>query len=174
MPQLDQLTFFSQFFWLCVFYLGFYLVLVKYFLPKMSRILKVRQMKMNSGNSGQSDFLKMKEENEEIKLRRDKALSEAFKESKDFLNESYQKTSSWVQKVLQDVNKKKLQKMNKTYVDSVQHLSFAQTLTLLNLKTVIAPLSYKTAGISALKSSEALKTSKDTFFNTLLISLILF
>ena len=59
--------------------------------------------------------------------------------------------------------------MNKTYVDSVQHLSFAQTLTLLNLKTVIAPLSYKTAGISALTSSEALKTSKDTFFNTLLI-----
>ena len=135
----------------------------------MSRILKVRQMKMNSGNSGQSDFLKMKEENEEIKLRRDKALSEAFKESKDFLNESYQKTSSWVQKVLQDVNKKKLQKMNKTYVDSVQHLSFAQTLTLLNLKTVIAPLSYKTAGISALTSSETLKTSKDTFFNTLLM-----
>lgn len=169
MPQLDQLTFFSQFFWLCVFYLGFYLVLVKYFLPKMSKILKVRNMKMNSGNSNQSSFLDMKEENDKIKKDRDQALSEAFKESKIFLNESYQKTSSWVQKVLQDVNKKKLQKMNTTYVESVQQLSFAQTLTLLNLKTVIAPLSYKTAGVSTLTSSESLKASKDDLFNTLLI-----
>lgn len=50
----------------------------------MNRILKVRQMKMNSGNSGQSDFLKMKEENDNMKARRENALSEAFKESKDF------------------------------------------------------------------------------------------
>jgi len=170
MPQLDQLTFFSQFFWLCVFYLGFYIVLVKYFLPKMNRILKVRQMKMNSGNSGQSDFLKMKEENENMKARRENALSEAFKESKDFLNESYQKTSSWVQKVLQDVNKKKLQNMNKAYVDSVQNLSFSQTLTLLNLKTVVAPLSYKSTTFSTLMNSEQLKVSKESFYNTLLLT----
>lgn len=170
MPQLDQLTFFSQFFWLCVFYLGFYIVLVKYFLPKMNRILKVRQMKMNSGNSGQSDFLKMKEENDIMKARRENALSEAFKESKDFLNESYQKTSSWVQKVLQDVNKKKLQNMNKAYVESVQNLSFSQTLTLLNLKTVVAPLSYKNTTFSTLMNSEQLKVSKESFYNTLLLT----
>lgn len=169
MPQLDQLTFFSQFFWLCFFYLGFYLVLVKYFLPKMSRILKVRNMKMNSSNSGQSDFIEMKEENEKMKKMRDEALSEAFKESKHYLNESYQKTSSWVQKVLQDVNKKKLQKMNKTYIDSMQNLSFAQTLTLQNLKTVIAPSSYKASGLSSLNNSENSKMSKENLFNTLLL-----
>nr|YP_008802542.1 ATP synthase F0 subunit 8 [Monomastix sp. OKE-1]AGZ90195.1 ATP synthase F0 subunit 8 [Monomastix sp. OKE-1] len=169
MPQLDQLTFFSQFFWLCFFYLGFYLVLVKYFLPKMSKILKVRNMKMNSGNAGQTDFLLMKEENEKVKKMRDEALSEAFKESKHFLNESYQKTSSWVSKILQDINKKKLQKMNKTYIHSVQNLSFAQTLTLHNLKTVIAPSSYKASGIASLSTSESVKTSKDIFFNTVLL-----
>ena len=100
---------------------------------------------------------------------RDEALSEAFKESKHFLNESYLKTSSWVSKVLQDINKKKLQKMNKTYIHSVQNLSFVQTLTLHNLKTVIAPSSYKASGIATLSTSETLKTSKDNFFNIILL-----
>jgi hypothetical protein len=42
MPQLDLATFFSQYIWLMVFYLGFYLLLVHSFLPRMARILKVR------------------------------------------------------------------------------------------------------------------------------------
>lgn len=46
MPQLDIVTYFSQFFWLCFFFLGFYFCLVQFFLPKMARILKYRQEKM--------------------------------------------------------------------------------------------------------------------------------
>ena len=52
MPQLDKVTFLSQFFWLCVFYLGFYYVLVKYFLPKISRILALRKRKMSLSQEG--------------------------------------------------------------------------------------------------------------------------
>jgi Leucine-rich repeat (LRR) protein len=47
MPQLDQVTYFSQFFWLCIFYFTFYVFIVKTFLPKISRILKLRAKKMN-------------------------------------------------------------------------------------------------------------------------------
>lgn len=46
MPQLDTVTYMSQFFWLCFFFLGFYFALVQLFLPKMARILKFRQEKM--------------------------------------------------------------------------------------------------------------------------------
>nr|YP_010470409.1 ATP synthase F0 subunit 8 [Tetraselmis marina]UVF37897.1 ATP synthase F0 subunit 8 [Tetraselmis marina] len=46
MPQLDTVTYMSQFFWLCFFFVGFYFVLVQFFLPKMARILKFRQEKM--------------------------------------------------------------------------------------------------------------------------------
>ena len=42
MPQLDSATFFSQYIWLVVFYIGFYLLLVQTFLPQMARILKTR------------------------------------------------------------------------------------------------------------------------------------
>lgn len=46
MPQLDQVHFFSQFFWLCVFYFGFYFFIVKHFLPRMARILQFRKNKL--------------------------------------------------------------------------------------------------------------------------------
>ncbi len=48
MPQLDKITFFSQFFWLSFFYLGFYFLIYKYFLPKMSRALKFRKRRMSN------------------------------------------------------------------------------------------------------------------------------
>jgi len=43
MPQLDFVTFFSQFFWLVVIFLGFYLVLAKYYLPRIARTKKLRE-----------------------------------------------------------------------------------------------------------------------------------
>ena len=42
MPQLDLVSFFSQYIWLVLVYGCFYLTLVHTFLPKMARILKVR------------------------------------------------------------------------------------------------------------------------------------
>lgn len=57
MPQLDTVTYMSQFFWLCFFFLGFYFSLVQFFLPKMARILKFRQEKMNTIQSQSSSYL---------------------------------------------------------------------------------------------------------------------
>ena len=42
MPQLDKVTFLSQFFWFCVVFFSMYLILVKVFLPALARIVKVR------------------------------------------------------------------------------------------------------------------------------------
>jgi len=158
MPQLDTLTFFSQFFWLCIFYLGFYLALVKYFLPKMSRILKIRNLKMNAG-SASGPLQEMKQEHEIIKQQRDQSLLNALKESRQLFQESAQSTQVWLQKVLEDVNKNQLQEMNKAYIQSVSDLSTSQALVLNNLKTIIAPSSYKASGILNAQDS-----SKDLFF----------
>lgn len=43
MPQFDKITFFNQLFWLLFFFSGFYLLLLHYFLPKLSSVLKARQ-----------------------------------------------------------------------------------------------------------------------------------
>lgn len=56
MPQLDKVTFLSQFFWLCFFFISFYFGIVKFVLPKLSRILKYRKKTKNTSeiiqNSG--------------------------------------------------------------------------------------------------------------------------
>jgi hypothetical protein len=49
MPQLDKVTFLSQFFWLCVVFFGLYLLLVKFFLPSFARLVKVRQFLAQAG-----------------------------------------------------------------------------------------------------------------------------
>ena len=44
MPQLDLVTFLPQYFWLLVTFLSFYYFIVKYFLPKISRIYILRDL----------------------------------------------------------------------------------------------------------------------------------
>ena len=51
MPQLDKVTFLSQFFWFCVVFFSMYLILVKLFLPSLARIVKVRQALASTGSA---------------------------------------------------------------------------------------------------------------------------
>ena len=57
MPQLDKLTYFSQFFWLCIFFFTFYIAICNNGngLLGISRIMKLRnQLISNQGNKIQS------------------------------------------------------------------------------------------------------------------------
>lgn len=94
MPQLDIVSYMSQFFWLWFFFLGFYLALVQHFLPKMARILKFRQKKMASiqdQSSGYQEAIQAQEANRWNKystyLDIQKKLSEAGLERKKEVGE---------------------------------------------------------------------------------------
>jgi F0F1-type ATP synthase membrane subunit b/b' len=51
MPQFDKLTFFNQVFWVVFIFFGFYIVLLKFFLPQLSSVLKIRQKKLKTSFS---------------------------------------------------------------------------------------------------------------------------
>jgi hypothetical protein len=51
MPQFDKVIFFNQLFWLVLSFLFFYVVLVFRYLPKISRVLKIRNKKLKKSNS---------------------------------------------------------------------------------------------------------------------------
>jgi len=53
MPQLDKVTFLSQFFWLCIVFSSLYLALVKYYLPSLARIVLVRHSVLNSDSDNE-------------------------------------------------------------------------------------------------------------------------
>jgi hypothetical protein len=140
MPQLDKLTFFSQFFWLSFFFLGFYIALVKYYLPKMSRILKVRNIKVSSSQEGFSD---VKKENGLVRENVDNLVIHGLKHSRQFFNENFQNTSLWVQNIVESTNKGQFQNMNKTYLSTVGDYHMSQTLLMNHLKTILAPSSFQ-------------------------------
>jgi len=63
MPQFDKITFFNQVFWLLSFFSTFYLVFLKFFLPKLSSILKARTKKLRYEiNTEAMEVLKDKED----------------------------------------------------------------------------------------------------------------
>jgi len=119
---------------------------------------------MNS--SAGSALLDMKQENENVQNIRDQSLTDALKESRVFFQKTYTQTESWLFKVLQKINQMKLQKMNKAYISSVSKLSTTQSLLFNNLKTVIAPYSFK---VSRLEQPVQIASSKDKFFTLKLL-----
>ena len=170
MPQLDTLTFFSQFFWLCFFFLGFYLTLVKYFLPRMSKILKIRHLRMNSSTGAAGFLSEIQKENDDLQRNRDQSLNEALKESRNFFNQSFIATNNWLSTVLQEINKSQFLEMNKSYVSSISDLSTSQFLIFNNLKVVLAPSAYRASQIvSSVKTSTKEISFKEKLFTANLL-----
>ena len=57
MPQLDHVTYLSQYFWLIVFYFALYYGATKYFLPKLSRIMSLRQARMGGDTNISNELM---------------------------------------------------------------------------------------------------------------------
>jgi hypothetical protein len=127
MPQLDKVTFLSQFFWLCVFYLGFYYVLYKHFLPKISRILALRKRKMNVSQEGIESVYS---ENHKIRKHSDNILSKGFSLSRTLFHNFFSHATGWVDNTANSVNTEYFNNINKTYLNSLGETSLSQHILL--------------------------------------------
>ena len=127
MPQLDKVTFLSQFFWLCLFYLGFYYLVLKYFLPKISRILTLRQKKMNLSQYGSNS---LQQENQQVREDLDNILYRGLYLSKNVFNDFLSHTNSWLDQSLTGVNKTHYKTVNNSYIHSIGQTSLSQNILL--------------------------------------------
>lgn len=162
MPQLDTVTFFSQFFWLSFFFLGFYGVLVKYYLPKMSRILKVRTRKVSAS---QGNFVDLQQENGLVQKNVDHLVMNGMKYSSDFFQEKTKNTSNWLQNVLEGTNKNQFQNMNTKYLSTVGDFQSSDILLFHHLKSVLAPNAFQQAGIDKLFKGNFPMMTKEKMYN---------
>jgi hypothetical protein len=140
MPQLDQVTYFSQFFWLCIFYFTFYVFVVKLYLPKISRILKLRSKKMNKDSN-----ISHSEESTEINSLSDyeTILLTGIKESRDFLAQNLEGTLKNVEQLNQKINQNILRNANEEYLQSISNLNITSNilqndLSLFSKKSILA------------------------------------
>lgn len=126
MPQLDKVTFLSQFFWLCALFLGFYLVVLKNFLPKMSRVLKYRKKKLGQSHQGVGT---MHKENTLVRSSANKVLENGLKNSKDLFKQNSQRTEKWMLELIKGTNSTSFQNTNTTYLQSIGERSMSYKLS---------------------------------------------
>jgi hypothetical protein len=108
MLQLDQFTYLTQFVWLCVFYTTLYVLLYNDGLPKISRILKLREQLISHQNVGT--------ELSNYSVEQDVLFQECFDTSISYLYLSVSGTSKWCNETVKSLNANQLKKMNKSYV----------------------------------------------------------
>ena len=106
MPQLDKVTFLSQFFWFCVVFFSMYLILVKLFLPSLARIVKVRQALAAAGSSESTETVgatTVPTEKSDIYSNSLQASVEAFQAHSNFLSRW---SSTRLKTVVRDISPK--------------------------------------------------------------------
>lgn len=125
MPQLDKITFLSQFFWLSFFFLGFYFYIYKYFLPKMSRTLKFRKRRINTSQQGVTS---MGEESDKVGGSYQALLSTGLTTCKSVFNRNYKEAEEWLFNTVSQANQTRLKECNSFYISSLGERSISQKL----------------------------------------------
>jgi F-type H+-transporting ATPase subunit b len=127
MPQLDQFTYLTQFVWLCVFYMSFYVLLYNE-LPLISRILKLRTLlvsKVTSGGPRITAFLNP----QDVVLR-------TLQSSVAYMYSSVSAASDWCKSLVSRCNADQLEGMNKAYVSALGEIMLSKGIKQSALETI--------------------------------------
>ena len=158
MPQLDKVTFLSQYFWLCVFFFGFYIFQLKFFLPEMSRILKFRKKRLS-----ESSAVLLQQENNTVRNSAETVLENLFLNSKNVFKDSFSKTDSWFLKQT-DFFGGKFKKGNQNYLQSIAKKNLSNSFA---IRAVGLNLASSSAQITKQGSFNNSNLSNKTFWGRL-------
>jgi hypothetical protein len=162
MPQLDKITYFTQFAWLCIFFGSFYLILVKHYLPRIARGLYVRSVLIKGENSATNNTL-----SQEIKKTLHDSLeitTQALSLSKNVLHEGVADSNKWRHA---STNNTPLSSFHSAH-SSIRVFHKEHLLSIIALKGAISP---SAAYTSFPKSGSSLARSK--YFQIILVRKLL-
>jgi hypothetical protein len=161
MPQLDQYSFFTQYFWLFVCFLGFYFLILKIFLPQIAQMLKVRAAIMVGSKSELQAlivdryFALINNMQHEV---------DGINSSSDLFTTSYDNTCSWYRQKrwnltngqlglvnIQDIF---LQKSNLAYLHTVARLSISENSSVKHFESLLAPTASVNKALSSYPQRE--------------------
>jgi len=113
MPQLDSVTFLPQIFWLTIIFYIFYVVVIRDFLPGLTRIIKIRKKRLEAAQKTSSEFTE-----ETIKTTNDyeNLIVTSVDDFKQVLNTTSQEGSEWLTLSTSSVEHKNLSQLNKDYI----------------------------------------------------------
>lgn len=145
MPQLDQFTYLTQFVWLCVFYMTFYVLLYNDGLPKISRILKLRAHLVSQQSKDTSRFAPFSRSGQAAHLFLH-SVQVALKSSLSYLYSSVSGASKWCNSMISSLNANQLKPINKSYLRSLGEIGLSQVIKYSALEAS-APISFLSAPV---------------------------
>lgn len=125
MPQLDKLTFISQLFWLFSTFLVFYVLSLKYFLPTISHMLKIRNKRLKIY---QDQMKQLRLEEFYTISNYEKLLINSLNESRNFLNKASSTMVEWFNSSVKNTNDTHLLNVNKSYVEAMNNITIQKYL----------------------------------------------
>ena len=123
MPQLDHVTFFPQFFWLFIIYLAFYLIILKHFLPPLSRILKFRKEKITFSQQGVSE---VNAEKTQISTTLDGLVERSGTGSENLFQTNLQAIHFWLNRIFLESNKTEWKEIHPHYLSYLGEKSLSR------------------------------------------------
>jgi hypothetical protein len=138
MPQLDTVSFFSQYFWFTVVFLSFYLSIVKFVVPPMSRLLKVRQAKTGST---QDETNPVVTEQTEAQVAMDTLIVKGVQASKTQMQQRFERSQAWLTATQSEAASSHFAGANEAYLHAFARSRFTHHLGLAQLEVVLPPIS---------------------------------
>jgi hypothetical protein len=133
MPQLDQFTYLSQFVWLCVFFVSYYILVYNDALPKISRILKLRARLVSQQDSSQLDH------NNNQEAQGDAVITQSLDSCTAYLSSSVSNASQWCNEMVASLNANQLEPVNHSYVRSLAEITLSEVIKGSVLDTISPP-----------------------------------
>lgn len=120
MPQLDKVSFFSQYLWLVIFFLTFYFFVLKIALPTIVTIFKVRRRKIQLMAA---EVIHLKKEESSILSNYDAVLIDSFNTSRDIFNSVITASNNWIHDSSRQINKTELLDVNERYLQTINDIN---------------------------------------------------
>jgi len=134
MPQLDLMSFFSQFFWFSIGFSFFYVYLLHYIIPAIVLNLKLRKKKLELLAV---DINKKKEGASSLLTTYDNILFKALNYSRVLINKTNDYGNAWVASSISKVNAVNFMQSNKDYIKTIGEKDFSIILLDVGLKNNI-------------------------------------
>jgi len=121
MPQLDLMTFFTQFFWFSLGFSFFYIFLLHYIMPSISLNLKLRKKKLELLAN---DINKKKESASDLLTTYDNILSKTLNFSRNYLLKVTNYGNVWVSNSITSINSNNFVNANNDYIKIIGEKNF--------------------------------------------------
>jgi len=121
MPQLDLMTFFTQFFWFSLGFSFFYIFLLRYIMPSISLNLKLRKKKLELLAN---DINKKKESASDLLTTYDNILSKTLNFSRNYLLKVTNYGNVWVSNSITSINSNNFVNANNDYIKIIGEKNF--------------------------------------------------